>query len=83
MKPASPIHLLERDFYLKFDRHVELWPQTDLPLLGNAKQKDEHGEEPGIWLAGKWLPEVLDDRTGGYLCRELKRLHAASNRGKP
>jgi hypothetical protein len=71
MKLASPIHLLERDYFLQFHRALDVWPPDDLDILkvgvGNEKQK------PGTWMACPWERRILDARRGGYLSREIRR----------
>ncbi len=71
MIPASPIHLLERDYFLRFDQH-QIWPPPDLQLLhanGHGREKAKEG----VWIAGPWQREELKDRAGGYLWRKLER----------
>ena len=74
MKPASPIHLLERDFFLNFGARVPVWPPADLDLLKRQDQEEEAEEaKEETWLASAWRREELDSQAGGFLCRELKR----------
>jgi len=77
MKPASPIHLLERDYFLQFHRRLDVWPPEKLDILDVAVAEEE--EAPGTWMAGAWKPRMLDTQRGGYLWRELKREPRASD----
>jgi hypothetical protein len=74
MRPASAIHLLERDYFLDFDQSVPFWPPDKLALL-NMKKRDEQADVKGsgVWLTDKWRRDVSDEKSGGYLWRELTR----------
>ena len=71
MKLASPIHLLERDYFLQFHRALEVWPPEDLDILGAAVGDEK--SRPGVWMAGPWERRILDAGRGGYLSREIRR----------
>src|SRR5689334_3247300 len=69
MKLASPIHLLERDYFLQFDRQLDVWPPADLDILKVAVADEK--SKAGIWMAGPWERHILE--SGGYLSRTLER----------
>jgi hypothetical protein len=71
MKPASPIHLLERDYFLHFDRALDVWPPHDLPILtAPPLEAPTKAEE---WTASAWKPHTLEGERGGFLVREITR----------
>ncbi|HJQ40041.1 MAG TPA: hypothetical protein VKB93_23090 [Thermoanaerobaculia bacterium] len=46
MKPAGPIHLLERDYFLRFNEHHDIWPPTELPLLTMEHAEADESVDP-------------------------------------
>jgi hypothetical protein len=71
MKRASPIHQLERDYFLHFDRELETWPPEDLPILTAEPPEEQTKAEE--WRAGVWQRQILQAEGGGYLAREITR----------
>jgi hypothetical protein len=71
MKLASPIHLLERDYYLGFDKNHPIWPPKGLPLITRDVPTLPKKPESRAWVADEWDRKELPHSAGGYLFRTL------------
>lgn len=68
MKPASPIHLLERDYFLEL--RTPSWPPADLRLLRPTSSSAQQAKkESRDWVADRWARGNAPD--GGYLWRKI------------
>lgn len=82
MRRASPIHLLERDYFLQFDGKGEVWPPADLDILLFERGATDEDVKAGTWAADKWQQKILSSGKGGYLQRELTRTKDSAGRGE-
>lgn len=73
LKLASPIHLLERDNFLRLAE--KNWPPRNLPLFEPRAHDHElikeDDNEPDRWVAEPWGLSRLEDKAYGYLQRAL------------
>lgn len=63
MKPAGPISITERDYFLGL--HEDQWPSSNLPLLSDPPSPSKRGS----WRAQPWACELSDSPR--YLLREI------------
>ncbi|HKS24263.1 MAG TPA: hypothetical protein VJZ76_15795 [Thermoanaerobaculia bacterium] len=79
MRRASPIHLLERDYFLQFNVPHDVWPPENLDILVHENQQPNEVVKEGSWAAEKWQREPLRSGKGAYLQRKLIRTKESTN----